>query len=537
MKNHNRQNQIAVFLFVTTLAVFLVFFLYMVNAEQVSVYQLEQHHGYTVLTDIDTEYQEDDTAPAGIRKVYRWTLEPESSAESCLCFNIAHHNIQVYFDDVLMYSLEGAEGNRIGKNVGSNWCSVYAGLEHTGQTVTVVLTPLFEAAISKEPEFLLGSHYAIAMDLLRSELLPMILCALCILLGFFLAAVFLYLRFISRTENLRLFYLGMFSVALGLWKITDLNFTSLLMSDYSMALGYVSVGSLFLTGICLMMYFSTLFREELRSVPLLLSICASLVCLGVLAAQILGHSELRQNLVFSHILVIASMASFPVTALYNRLVHGSTGLLRSWRLLLCLLAGIMVDLVVYYRRNENGTMSFTVLCFVIYSLIVFLGSVQDSTRMAYTDIRTGLVNRTRWNQLMNPDTPLPQPYGILMIDLNGLKHVNDTLGHEAGDQMIFQLSSILRNTLPRTSVICRWGGDEFAVMLPGINREKLNQQVKALSDAADAYNEEHPELPIHFATGAVLSSEHPGISRDDLFRLADDEMYRSKQRWYTQHSS
>jgi len=165
-------------------------------------------------------------------------------------------------------------------------------------------------------------------------------------------------------------------------------------------------------------------------------------------------------------------------------------------------------------------------------LIVFFRSMQESTRKAYTDSRTGLENRTRWNELMNDDTSLLEPYAIVVIDLNGLKQVNDTLGHEAGDQIIFQLSSILRNTMPRNSVICRWGGDEFTVLLTGVSRQKLDQRLESLLTAAAAYNAEHPELPIHFAVGAALSAEHRGISRTSLFQLADEAMYRCKQRWY-----
>ena len=116
--------------------------------------------------------------------------------------------------------------------------------------------------------------------------------------------------------------------------------------------------------------------------------------------------------------------------------------------------------------------------------------------------------------------------------LNGLQKVNDTLGHEAGDQMIVALSEILRNSLPRNSVICRWGGDEFAALLPGINREQMDHYIETLLNAKSAYNAAHAELPIHFAVGGALSSEHPDISRSDLFGLADEEMYRDKQAWY-----
>ena len=111
----------------------------------------------------------------------------------------------------------------------------------------------------------------------------------------------------------------------------------------------------------------------------------------------------------SHALLIAAVLSIPLAALINRLVHKSWGVSRSWRLLGLLFAGIAVDLVFYYRNNGNGLMSSSIIGFIIYLLVVFLRSVQESTRKAYTDSRTGLENRTRWNELMNSETAIPEP--------------------------------------------------------------------------------------------------------------------------------
>ena len=72
----------------------------------------------------------------------------------------------------------------------------------------------------------------------------------------------------------------------------------------------------------------------------------------------------------------------------------------------------------------------------------------------------------------------------------------------------------------------------FSVLLTDTNRAHLDLQIDKLLCEKDKYNAEHPELPIHFAWGAVLSSDHPGASRNDLFRLADEEMYRNKKAWY-----
>lgn len=534
MNKASRQFKPAVILFSLTMICFLLFFCAIGSGEKATVYHAEDTHHYMVLSGMEPELVTDNALPAAVQKIYRGTLPQEASSESCLCFNISHHHIQVYFDNILMYSLSGAENNPLGQNVGSNWCSVHVGQQHAGKSVTVVLTPLFEAAIGKEPVFLLGSHYAIAMELLIGELPLLILSVLCILVGLFVFAVFLYFHYIVKVDADGMNYLGLFSAAMGLWKLMDLKCMSLLFPTQVIVMNYTSIGALFLAALCLMTYFGTLFVKQRQRFMRILSCIACVVCLIVLGLQVLGVSEFRQNLICSHILLIGAIVSLPLITLYNRIVHKNSGLNRSWKLLLMLPVGISLDLILYYRNNGNGLMSFSIISFIVYTLVIFLNSVQDATRKAYTDSHTGLVNRGRWNELMDDRIPLAEPYGILMIDLNGLKRVNDTLGHDAGDQMIFRFSNILQNTLPHSSVICRWGGDEFSALLTGVSRIQLDDHIYALNCATKEYNTANPDLPIHFAIGASLSTEHPSMIRAKLFQLADEEMYRNKQLWYRQ---
>ena len=520
------------------IALFIAFFFYIFFAEDVAVFQRNQHHNYSHLVEMEPELVPDPQAPAGVRKVYRWTLESDYSWEDCLLIYFSHHELEVYLNDQLEYSITVDDDNRIAANVGSNWCSLHVGAHGTGTQVTVVMTPLFEAAIDKNPDIYFGAHYAITMDLLRGEIPPMVFSALCFFLGLVLVAISLYFRFALNTSDNSMMYLGLFSLFLGLWKLTDLASMPLLMPGKSLALTYISVGSLFLTGPCLMMYFSTLFTEKGRRHMYLMVFVGSLICAVILALQLLGISEFRQNLIFSHGILIVALLSIPINAGINRIVHRKTCLLRDQRLILLvlLLVGIILDLVLFYLNNNSSLLSFSIAGLVLYTLIVFTGGVQNATRKAYTDVRTGLVNRARWNELMHTDTAMVEPFGFLMIDLNGLKKANDTLGHEAGDQMIFRLSSILRNSLPRSSVICRWGGDEFAVLLSGIDRTMMDRHMAELIAAGQKYNTDHPELPIHFSLGSALSADHPGASREELFRLADEAMYRDKQIWYSTHA-
>ena len=122
--------------------------------------------------------------------------------------------------------------------------------------------------------------------------------------------------------------------------------------------------------------------------------------------------------------------------------------------------------------------------------------------------------------------------GVIMIDLNQLKYVNDTQGHAMGDRMILNFANILRNTVPPSNTICRWGGDEFTIMIMGASQEKMEQAADAIAEAVANYNATD-ELPkIHYACGWALSSEFPGLSPSELLVEADKRMYLDKRRWY-----
>lgn len=101
----------------------------------------------------------------------------------------------------------------------------------------------------------------------------------------------------------------------------------------------------------------------------------------------------------------------------------------------------------------------------------------------------------------------------------------------------FHFSNILRNTLPSSSVICRWGGDEFAGIMTGIHRDTAAGYITALYQAADEYNRTCSTPSISFAAGYALSTEHPGRSRKELLQIADDRIYQNKQAWYTKQAS
>ena len=148
--------------------------------------------------------------------------------------------------------------------------------------------------------------------------------------------------------------------------------------------------------------------------------------------------------------------------------------------------------------------------------------------MSFHDSLTGLYNRNFFEEeMVRLGDGRYDPVGIMICDLDGLKFVNDTLGHEAGDQMLITTAEILRQNFRSSDIIARIGGDEFAVMLQGTHKEVVEQIQERIRKSLRDYNNTEPEIPLSFSIGHALGR---GDTADmhAIFREADNRMYREK---------
>ncbi len=155
---------------------------------------------------------------------------------------------------------------------------------------------------------------------------------------------------------------------------------------------------------------------------------------------------------------------------------------------------------------------------------------------ADTDSLTGLYNRRYLQKALDEEKAKYEKYGIhysvVVIDINGLKYVNDRFGHEAGDHMIFSVAKNLKGSTRETDVVARTGGDEFIVLLTNTDDKgalEYSEKLKHMFDEIyfDINNAE--KLLVTVSAGfASTSTTLP----DDLVRLADRLMYENKREFY-----
>jgi diguanylate cyclase (GGDEF)-like protein/PAS domain S-box-containing protein len=149
-------------------------------------------------------------------------------------------------------------------------------------------------------------------------------------------------------------------------------------------------------------------------------------------------------------------------------------------------------------------------------------------KMSFHDTLTGLYNRNYFEEEMSRlGISRYSPIGIMICDLDGLKFINDTLGHQAGDQMLIQVADILRQSFRTGDILARIGGDEFAVLLEETDAETMEQLLQRLRRAVREYNNTGPEIPLSLSLGQALG-EGEAIDMHAVFREADNRMYREK---------
>ncbi|ADG81298.1 GGDEF domain-containing protein [Thermincola potens] len=157
--------------------------------------------------------------------------------------------------------------------------------------------------------------------------------------------------------------------------------------------------------------------------------------------------------------------------------------------------------------------------------------IKRLNREANTDALTGLHNRKYFYTKLS-ELKTKGPISLLLIDLDDFKSINDTYGHIVGDQVLQQFAEILRRNTRKDDVIARWGGEEFAVILPQTDTQEAIKVASRIRTAVEnhLFSYENITCRITVSVGITSTREKADTGIEQFVKVADEALYRAKEK-------
>jgi diguanylate cyclase (GGDEF)-like protein len=190
-------------------------------------------------------------------------------------------------------------------------------------------------------------------------------------------------------------------------------------------------------------------------------------------------------------------------------------------------------------RSTNSEI--THICLVIYDVTdvatnrhLLQAANNELQKLSSTDRLTGLYNRGHWEELLKLEYARHSRYGavssLVMCDIDHFKRVNDTFGHPAGDKVIQRVAHVMRSHIRDADIAGRYGGEEFAVLLPDTNKNGARVFCERLRQAVEAETVQHEGQTIQCTISlGVADLSKPTSDYKSLIEWADQALYQSKK--------
>lgn len=225
---------------------------------------------------------------------------------------------------------------------------------------------------------------------------------------------------------------------------------------------------------------------------------------------------------------------------------------------LCAAIAVVCVMAVWFTLNGRGPFATVSLNIALLLLLAFISTIvttglvlnavlrerrramaalaralEDVQEQAITDPLTKLYNRRYLEDVLPREIARAEragiPLAVIMIDLDRFKRINDTAGHDAGDHVLAQVAAQLKRCIRSSDIACRYGGEEFVLILPDATRTsalRKGEEIRAVIRQLALKHRDQP-LSVRVSVGLALYPQH-AIEPDALIRAADEAMYEAK---------
>ncbi len=467
---------------------------------------------------------------------YTYRMPNLISADEVLCMMSSWVNVNVYVDDRPIFRYEDID---MRKGTAVHWIKLP--LWTAGKTLHVVYSGASSQVISSAKRTAYYGKAAMVYLKFIADRAYAFVYVLAAILMILLIAYFYRLlnRQLDRAMKRGLIDLELFLLSSMIWVICDSKIVFILWRNVGVTTLFSYV-ALLLFPMFLMMFINELVDDRIRSIAVMPA-AYSIVLVFVCAGYFTGLVPLRQALIWIHGLIIVS-AVFCMWGVIHDMRRNRTKEMNKIMLGFCGMAFFGIISIICYRLVPAVTYSLYVCAGLFVFAVLLIWAAYDRLyymmgrqakmmayrRLAYKDVMTDLGNRAAFMKAQEELESVAN-VGMVVMDINDLKHTNDRFGHQAGDEMICCAAKCISAVFGDQGRIYRIGGDEFVVILPDATEVLLYQMMDRmyqLVEAEDAQSQKSWSL--HIACGWAVGDAWQNA--EELFKQADDLMYENKHK-------
>ena len=472
-------------------------------------------------------------------------LIPEMEGTTTLFYRSHNSYTKIYLEDVLIYETDNTYPDM---SPGSRWNLVTLQPEHAGLILRMQAMAAYSGDAPDIDNIYWGDSAAIVLSIMQQKLWGVLSCIAICFIGFIMIILDIALNYKKKRKSHGICFLGAFSLGIGGWSLIETNILQFLVRDTQIL---KPIDNLFLI---LLVMPLLLFADELYGVfkyravrvfgILQLIYLASCIVLP-LAGVTDWHGLLSIARVFIGIFAIGfvAMAVWNNRLLFVRRENRSAEAILQVAGIAALCVSAVISLLrflIHDAMDRASMLRFGLLLFILcfaasslfqtYKLIAQGMEYNSVQKIAYSDALTGLGNRAAYlERLEECVKERIQRLGIVYLDVNNLKKVNDVHGHEQGDILIRTAAKVIEESFGAFGRAYRIGGDEFCVLIDTNAMEGYDQAANMFRKKIETVNKSGKYIfRLQIAHGFICCEADSMKTVEDAVKSADERMYRNK---------
>lgn len=484
-----------------------------------------------------------------------YTLPDKISGSTALIYRTKDTYSKLFAGDELLYETKCPDSRFYNRSPGNIWNVVDISEKRGGQTLRLEVTMVYDKNAFTIDHTYLGDKLCVVSDMVHKKTWAILLSLFMILIGIVLMVMELLTKKDVKNydENLTkskgMFYLGLYSLLIGIWSLLETNTLQFFVADARL-LQLINNITMIVDTLPLFLYLDCEQGILKSRIPRWLCAADALYVVFCVVMQLTGLKDLHDILLGSQIALLVGnilylyIAIILFKAAQKDKVRRISLILQTFGISAMFFSGIMeyarysqIDSMDRAGNLRIGILIFIVCCGIGTQIntdrLIRQGLEYDIvSKLAYRDGLTGLGNRTAYLEFLDVCTKSRvSKLGIVFLDINNLKYVNDNLGHDVGDALIKEAARIISESFGKVGGVFRIGGDEFCALIKSESPEEdyntARKEFEELIEESNANNLNHME--IHIAHGFCVCTELSKEKVDAAIKTADEAMYIDKE--------